>query len=150
MTGTRASTIRAAIIAAVEAATNDTPAHMADVFTHVEDSFEGADDSVDRVFRVRAIAPPIRITASSCDLYEMVFQLVVDYNGSQEGLSDRMTDDAERIFLSLDRLDATVDGLERIDVDPTGFVGLGSEAVEAQFNIGITYRLDSQITRGLA
>lgn len=148
MSGTRASAIRAALIAAAEAATVDGQAHSRDRFTHVDDGQDGPATVPDRVFTCRLLAQPIRISASSCDQFQAVFQLAIVYNASQEAISDRISDDAERLYVALDTLDTSVAGLERVDIEPTGVVDDGAEIIQSAFNIAATYRLAASVVTG--
>ena len=80
--------------------------------------------------------------------FQAVFQLAIVYNASQEAISDRISDDAERLYLALDTLDTSVPGLERVDIDPTGVVDDGAEIIQSAFNIAATYRLAASVVTG--
>ena len=145
MSGTRASTIRAALIAAVEAATVDGQSHSHDKFHHVDDGQDVPAAMPDRMFSVRLIAQPIRISASSCDQFQAAYTIEVAYNASQDAISDRIADDSERLYLAIDTLDTSVPGIERIDIEPVGVIDDGTEQIRSAFNVAVTYRLASAV-----
>ena len=146
MTGTRARTVRAAIVTAITRAITDDPAHPGDRLTHIDGGADSMTAAPDRAFEVRLAAAPERIPASSCDYFQVQYACRIFYAASQDGIDDRMSDDFERLYVELDRLHEDNIWIDACDVTPTDVSDAGAaEVVTLGFSVVCKYRLASNV-----
>jgi hypothetical protein len=146
---TRASTIRAALVAAIEAANPDVRATRSDRFRHLDVGASRADVAPDRTFQLQLVAQPQRLGPSvGCDMFQAEWLCVFTYASSQTGVDDRISDDGERFWVAVELLSDTVTGLARVDVAPQGLSDAVDGVVESSFSIVATYRLAGAVVTG--
>jgi|GEM_PF-2537830 len=142
---TRATTIRAAIAAAIVGTTPDNRATASDVFRHMDVGSVDVENAPDRVFVIRLASQPKRIEVNNCDTWEAEFDIQFFYASTQTGVDDRIAADAERFWSKLERLHETVTGLMLVDIVPGGLVETSASTVVSVWSVLVKYQLDSAV-----
>lgn len=136
----RASAVRDAVIAAIEAITPDAQASGRDVFRHVDTALRDGLRAPDRVFVVDLSDPPNRADLMTVDALRAQFTVTVLYSAAGAATLDRVSDDMERVDRALVRLhtqaaDIYAAATQPLDIDER------DGAIEARISADVTYRL---------
>ena len=140
----RASAVRAAIIAAVLAATSDSKAGAADKLRCYKGAVE-PDATQDRVFTVRLIAGPMKDDSNTCDAFVATYQVSV-FHAAAGDIDDRIAAENERIERALRSSALIADEADIMDAQ------LGNPSVEesasqlvSRRDVTVLYRLDAAV-----
>ena len=143
---TRASTVRAAIVTAIEEANPDVRATKQDRFRHLDAGASRVETAPDRTFQLQLSVQQKRLGHSiGCDMFAVEWLLTFSYASSQSGIEDRIALDTERFWGPVERLSDTVAGLARVDIAPQGLNDSVDGVVESSFSVIATYRLDAAV-----
>lgn len=143
MSGTRARQIRQDIVDAIKAVTLDQQAGAADRFLHLDVSRRPDTGARDRSFRVFAAAPPHRDDLQTCDAFRVEFTVEI-YYALAHGIDDRVSDDLERFWWSLETLQSRNAGINACDPSPLG-IEEGTHNWIVRVSVIVRYRLDSTL-----
>lgn len=143
MSGTRASTIRQNIVDAIKAVTLDQQAGSGDRFLHLNVSRRPDGGARDRSFRVFAAAPPARDDLQTADAFRVEFTVEI-YYALANAIDDRVCDDLERFWWSLETLQSRNSGINISDPAPLG-IEEGVHNWIVRVSVIVRYRLDSTL-----
>ncbi len=137
----RASEVRRAIIAAVEAIQPDHRATPADVFRHVDLGQITAGVSLpDRSFYVALESPPRDMADMTDNLFQVGYSVQVFYAASPT-IDDRIGADVEKLIWALPQIPAGHNEVASASVLSTS-VGEDEGGIDVVVLVEVTYRLD--------
>lgn len=142
MSGTRASTIRADVVAAMREVGLYEQAGSADRLQHL-DVARLPGGARDRAFRVRVLTPPHRDELQTCDAFIIEFQIDI-YYALAAGIDDRICADIERIWWKLETLQSRNAGINASVPSHVG-VETGDSNQIVRLLLRVQYRLDSAL-----
>lgn len=142
MSGTRAKTIRANIISAIEAATLDTRVGVFDRFKHLALA-RRPESARERSFRCNLSSSPARDTLQTQDAYVVEYQVEIYYALAPD-IEERVADDFERFWWALETLQSRNASINICEPNAFGIEETPSMYV-ARLTVVVRYRLDSSV-----
>ena len=138
----RGSSVRSAIVSAIEGITPGSMASKRDRFRELKQGYREQHTPRDRLFALRMSVPPGRSQELiTTDLYVVEFDLAIFYADAPGDLvEDRIAHDCEQVVRRLESLPSEQTQLEKIDTIP-GTVDEMDGIVSAVYTLIVNYRL---------
>ena len=138
----RASEVRAAIADAVTTATSEGRARPGDAFVWLRQPQE-PESVTSRCFMVKLLGGPTKSELNTCDLFDVVYQVVLFYPAAKD-IVDRVAGDLEHQYRPLWNMHQDHDDMESSEPGQP-VIDEAAGLIVARIDVAVSYRLDDAL-----